>query len=123
MLRAHSWPGNVRELRNVMNRSALFCTGTMLLAEHLRIEAHDLTRTPPSAAPPSARPADDKRARVLEALERARWNQARAAEQLGVSVRTLYTWTNELGIARSRPRPPEVGGAPDKGNDDKDRGP
>ncbi|MBC7052327.1 helix-turn-helix domain-containing protein, partial [Salmonella enterica subsp. enterica serovar Enteritidis] len=49
-------------------------------------------------------PIRDKRARVIKALEQALWNQSRAAELLGVSARTLYTWTNELGIARSRPR-------------------
>jgi two-component system response regulator AtoC len=103
-LRSHSWPGNVRELRNVMNRSLLFCTGPVLGIEHLRIEmaAGDATPPPPPPPPASTAALVDKRARVVKALEQALWNQSRAAQLLGVSARTLYTWTNELGIARSR---------------------
>lgn len=105
-LRAHSWPGNVRELRNVMNRSLLFCTGPVLRMDHLRVELLGGAPTPsaPPPAPASSAPIADKRTRVIKALEQALWNQSRAAELLGVSARTLYTWTNELGIARSRPR-------------------
>jgi two-component system, NtrC family, response regulator AtoC len=97
-LLSHDWPGNVRELKNVIARSVLFCRGDKLVAADLRIE----TDAPRSAR--SVAPADDRRQRVLDALEKSRWNQSRAAELLGVSRRTLHNWLDELGIPRARGR-------------------
>ena len=38
-LEAHTWPGNVRELRNLMERSVLTARGTVLLPEHVQVDA------------------------------------------------------------------------------------
>jgi DNA-binding NtrC family response regulator len=51
--------------------------------------------------------ATDERQRVVDALESAHGNQARAAEILGVSRRTLINRLEEYGL----PRPRKRGGA------------
>ena len=44
----------------------------------------------------------ERRVRVLDALEKTVWNQTRAAEILGISRRTLQSWLIELNIPRPR---------------------
>ena len=119
-LLAHAWPGNVRELRNVMQRSLLFCAGDVLEPSDLYFESMGLKASPsrpppaPSGNAPSpsgatgARPpeVDDareaKRRRVIQTLEQCVGNQTRAAEQLGITRRTLQHWLIELDIPRPR---------------------
>jgi two-component system, NtrC family, response regulator AtoC len=113
-LMAHSWSGNVRELRNVIQRSVLFCRSTTLDADDLRFDTLGASNPPPArpradlATDPSA-PIEgltperaERRKRILEALESTMWNQTRAAEQLGISRRTLQTWMIDLRIPRPR---------------------
>lgn len=94
-LRAHPWPGNVRELRSVLDRALLRTQGTSVGAEHLDFERVDRGSSADTRG-------DDRRSRVLAALETAVGNQTRAAELLGVSRRTLTNWLNELGLPRPR---------------------
>lgn len=105
-LRGHPWPGNVRELKNVVER-AVYQSGDRKVAELV----FDPFESPyrPGAAPPPApaeggepeAPADggtvdfQRRVREFEiglingAMERARRNQKRAAELLGLSYHQL----------------------------------
>ncbi len=86
-LEAYSWPGNVRELRNVLERAVLLARGP-------KITLRDIfpPELKPSAAPAdlSVRPLKEvEREMILKALQVARGNRTRAAEILGISVRTL----------------------------------
>ena len=115
-LRSHLWPGNVRELRNVIMRSVLFCRDGVLTAASLRMGTIETADQRPSVAPPvptttltgGGVPAGmsperaERRARVIDALEKTVWNQTRAAEILGITRRTLQTWMIDLDIPRPR---------------------
>jgi transcriptional regulator with GAF, ATPase, and Fis domain len=107
-LEEYPWPGNVRELRNVLQRSILFCGGPVLSADDLRFDDVAAPRdTAPTLPPEGAsnevgRSREDRRKRVLEALDASQWNQRKAAERLGISRRTLQTWMIELSIPRPR---------------------
>lgn len=97
-LRAHAWPGNVRELRNVLERA-------VLLSEDGRIRHVDLGAGPSAAPeggggvePLSATVARAESAAILRALERTGGSKARAADLLGVSVRTLFYKIEKLGL-------------------------
>ncbi len=86
-LEAYSWPGNVRELRNVIERAVLLARGP-------KITLRDIF--PPELRPSTAvkdlsvRPLKEmEREMILKALQVARGNRTRAAEILGISVRTL----------------------------------
>jgi transcriptional regulator with PAS, ATPase and Fis domain len=92
LLRAYSWPGNVRELKNVVMNATMMSDAASLV-----IRAQDLPREITGAVPTNeiaaAEPSGDldnmERKMILQALERTQGDQTKAAEQLGISRRTL----------------------------------
>jgi transcriptional regulator with GAF, ATPase, and Fis domain len=92
-LHRYDWPGNVRELRNVIERAMALSEGHLVEPQHLLLDSGAL-----------AGPKDDRQ-QVIDALEAAHGNQARAAEILGVSRRTLINRMEEYGLPRPRKRP------------------
>ena len=83
---AHSWPGNVRELKNELQRS-------FIMAEDV-IELDDLASGPHPAPVPASNGGgsldDAERQLILATLERCGGDKKRAAEILGISLKTLY---------------------------------
>ncbi len=108
-LQQHSWPGNVRELANLMRR-AVALSGREIGVEIL--EPSELT--PPLGASPAtpAQAGDGLRPGVsLECMEKrllemtldaTRGNRSRAAEMLGVSLRTVRNKIREYGLPPRR---------------------
>lgn len=97
-LASYPFPGNVRELENLLERTLIFAEGPVLT------EA-DLGLPEPASAPPSPisqTSGGTLRERELEAIKEAllRWegNQTRAAEELGITRRTLFTKIKEYGL-------------------------
>ena len=94
----HVWPGNVRELANVIEHATILCDSGPINAKHLpqRFDARQLVGA-----------ARQKRgemtlrelemAAIHDALERTGGNKPQAAEQLGVSLKTLYNKLNAAG--------------------------
>jgi DNA-binding NtrC family response regulator len=107
LLRRHPWPGNIRELQNAIERSLITSEGTLITAGHLAIPAaHSSAPTPPAAAPLPAMPASTpgslhemERQAILDALQRAHGNKARAATHLGLSRFQLYNRLKRYQIA------------------------
>jgi DNA-binding NtrC family response regulator len=104
LLEGYGWPGNVRELRNVIERAALLASGTTIRASDL---GSSLSGEAASAAPDAAMAGlpslnlDRLEALAIEqALDRTGWHQGRAAELLGVSVRTLHRKIRGYGLRR-----------------------
>ena len=97
-LAAHSWPGNIRELRNVLERAAILGGGNSITAAHLGLAlprtsataGTTATRGPIRDALPSLNLEELERRAIAEALEEAEGNRKRAAELLGIGLRTLY---------------------------------
>src|SRR5256714_3584088 len=99
-LRAHPWPGNVRELENAIERACI-------LADSTTLTPADLGLARPGASGLDARADFDTSGSLAEATERAvrsverhkiadalrahDGNKTRAAEELGVSYKTLLT--------------------------------
>jgi DNA-binding NtrC family response regulator len=86
----YHWPGNVREMENMMER-AVILAGAEVRVEDLPV----LSDVPPS--PKSFR--EIERKAIEEALASHNGNRTRAAEQLGISVRTLQYRLKEYGLA------------------------
>jgi DNA-binding NtrC family response regulator len=105
VLQHHAWPGNVRELENAIERAATLSDRDVLRPEDL-----------PEAVVESARfallQADVRTGQIgfeeavhrfetellREGLERAAWNQTRAAAQLGITRRQLKLKMDRLGL-------------------------
>jgi two-component system response regulator FlrC len=106
-LAEHGWPGNVRELENTIHRAVLLADGREIGAEAIELVAMEgapavATQAPAAtAATPRSAAADPiaalvgrrmeevERELILETLGRCLGNRTRAAEILGISIRTL----------------------------------
>ncbi|RME83514.1 MAG: hypothetical protein D6771_05725 [Zetaproteobacteria bacterium] len=103
---AHRWPGNVRELENCMHR-ALLIAGDEVMPEHLELSAEQVPQEAGELRP-GMTIREAERLLIEKTLRFVRGNRARAAEMLGISVRTLrnklnayraegYRWAAEGG--------------------------
>lgn len=89
-LLAYDWPGNVRELQNVIERAAILSDDTVSIRD-LPLPARQ------AASPLSWR--EIERKAIEDALHMHRGNRAKAAKQLGISLRTLQYRLKEYGTA------------------------
>jgi two-component system NtrC family response regulator len=99
-LDAHHWPGNVRELANVVEHAMILCEHLPIGVEHLphRFNARRATvpMPRPAAAPVfSTNLREREMQTILEVLERHNGSKPKAAEELGISVKTLYNKLNQ----------------------------
>src|ERR1700686_790281 len=99
----YTWPGNVRELRNTLERAVIVCEGPVIETKHL----------PPSFGHAPVRASVDdadsirvgvgttvgeaERLLILKTLESTNNNKTRAAEILGISLKTLHNKLKEYG--------------------------
>jgi DNA-binding NtrC family response regulator len=117
-LTGYPWPGNVRELKNVVEYLAA-TTAEETIDEpsvRARLAALELEAAPPPVEehqPPAAKPTpagnfspiadevrDLERRRMTEALEASGWVQTRAAELIGMPLRTFQQKAKQYGLKR-----------------------
>jgi DNA-binding NtrC family response regulator len=103
---AHDWPGNVRELRNTIERAVVLCGDGQLQPRHLPPGFGTRPARPASELPPNAiqlevgATVDDaERMLIFKTLESTHNNKTRAAEILGISLKTLHNKLREYGTA------------------------
>ena len=110
MFRAYHWPGNVRELRNVLERAVIIAGEGTLTPAHLPSQfglPGPLAAPPPGADPTSivlrvgATVDEAEKALILKTLEHTRNNKTRAAEILGISLKTMHNKLKEYGSAEA----------------------
>lgn len=119
-LLAHNWPGNIRELRNVLERAVIIAGDGVIELKHLPgflqgravgFAAAAAAASASAAAAPA--PQDDagdsvrfavgttveeaEKGLILRTLEHTRNNKTRAAEILGISLKTLHNKLKEYG--------------------------
>ncbi len=94
ILAEHVWPGNVRELANVIEHAAILCDRLPILPEHLprHFSTRQLRKELRSSGPISLRNLEMQA--IEEALERHGGNKPAAANELGISLKTLYNKLN-----------------------------
>jgi DNA-binding NtrC family response regulator len=106
-LEHYGWPGNVRELRNVIERATILAPGPFIEVKHL---PPVFTDEPPVADPkkvalgPGTTVEEAERQLIVMTLEHTLDNKTRAAEILGISLKTLH---NKLNKLRLRPKKKE----------------
>ena len=98
ILEQYSWPGNVREVRNVIERAVILASGEFIEMKHLPplvTESPDVVKPVVSLAPGTT-VEEAERQLILMTLEHTRDNKTRAAEILGISLKTLHNKLNKL---------------------------
>jgi transcriptional regulator with PAS, ATPase and Fis domain len=99
----YTWPGNVRELRNTIERAVIVCDSGMIETKHLPPGfGHAILRT--GAHDPDAirlgvgtTVGEAEKMLILKTLESTSNNKTKAAEILGISLKTLHNKLKEYG--------------------------
>lgn len=93
VLMSHNWPGNVREFENLMERLVVMDFAKVIKPEHLPMDfcshhnpANINTKTT-SASPVSLE--EMEKEMIMNTLQQMNGNRTKAAQSLGISVRTL----------------------------------
>lgn len=87
MLVQQSWPGNVRELMNALERAAIVADDHLIEPEDLWVRRR---AKKPSTSTDARTLEDIERDAIASALRSVDGNRKRAAERLGIGLRTLY---------------------------------
>ncbi len=97
-LKAHVWPGNVRELANVIEHATILCDSGPIGAEHLpqHFNRRQLTTGAKTQLGPMTL-RDLEMEAIHQSLDRHTGNKPKAAEELGISLKTLYNKLNQVG--------------------------
>lgn len=93
ILTTHVWPGNVRELANVIEHATILCDKPPITPEHLPQRFSQRTLKPRVVGPLTLR--DLEMQAIHESLERHQGNKPAAADELGISLKTLYNKLNQ----------------------------
>jgi two-component system NtrC family response regulator len=95
-LKQHVWPGNVRELANVIEHATILCDEGPITADCLPAQFNRRQLTGAAANRPGPISLRDLEMQAIyQALERHGGNKPRAADELGISLKTLYNKLNQ----------------------------
>ncbi|MFL6438293.1 MAG: sigma-54-dependent transcriptional regulator [Terriglobales bacterium] len=100
---AYSWPGNVRELRNTLERAVILATSRLIDTRHLP-PGFGATQVKTADFDPNAihlgvgtTVEEAEKQLILRTLASTNNNKTRAAEILGISLKTLHNKLKEYG--------------------------
>jgi DNA-binding NtrC family response regulator len=102
VFQTYSWPGNVRELRNTLERAVIVCESGLVETKHLPPGFGQSVR--PVVNDPDAvhlgvgtTVEEAEKLLILKTLQATSHNKTRAAEMLGISLKTLHNKLKEYG--------------------------
>src|SRR6202047_332566 len=101
----YSWPGNVREMRNTLERAVIVCDGAVIETRHLPPGFGQAPLRTSANDPDAVRLGvgttveEAEKMLILKTLEATSNNKTRAAEILGISLKTLHNKLKEYGSA------------------------
>lgn len=101
----YEWPGNVRQLRNTIENMVVMGREAGLTLADLPRYLSGGPIAPGAAVPVDGNLQELERIAILSALERLHGNRTRAAEALGISVRTLQRKLKQWGLAAADASP------------------
>ncbi|MFZ0878285.1 MAG: sigma-54 dependent transcriptional regulator, partial [Candidatus Acidiferrales bacterium] len=105
LFKSYPWPGNVRELRNVLERAAIACERGTIGRQHLPGDFGHAAAIESSALsglqfPVGTTVEAAERELILQTLAATNQNKTRAAELLGISLKTLHNKLKEYESLR-----------------------
>ena len=125
IMQAYDWPGNVRELANCVEHAMVLCDELPIRLEHLPFRIQDAERKRSSVISGSGESGTNASEQViyekseasntprslkqiemqaiLDELDRNNGNKSRTAEQLGISLKTLYNKLNQVESTETNP--------------------
>jgi len=107
----YSWPGNVRELRNVLERAVIVAGEGAIQMAHLPYDFGVSAGARPPAQvfepdcvrlPVGTTVSEAEKALIQLTLQHTKNNKTRAAEILGISLKTLFNKLKEYGAAEAQ---------------------
>ncbi|MCH3920091.1 MAG: sigma-54 dependent transcriptional regulator [Sphaerochaeta sp.] len=103
LLCSYQFYGNVRELENILERAVIFSSGEEITPDDLELNSSVFTKEQKR----TEQPVDDDQAKslkdveetaIIRALQRWEGNRTKAAQELGISRRTLINKIAEYGL-------------------------
>jgi DNA-binding NtrC family response regulator len=112
LFKSYPWPGNVRELRNVLERAAIASDRGTINRQHLPVDFGHAPAVTSGALGglrfPIGTTVDDvERELIVQTLAATSQNKTRAAELLGISLKTLHNKLKEYEAGRKDASQPE----------------
>ncbi len=96
-LESHSWPGNVRELANVIEHAAILCDQLPIDADHLPSRFTARRASGNQFKLVGSQTLREIELQVIQqVLERHAGNKPKAADELGISLKTLYNKLSQV---------------------------
>jgi len=98
LLERYPWPGNIRELRNVIERATILADSEFIEPKHLppTLITRGEESLPTMTISPGTTVDEAERRLILLTLDHTRNNKTRAAEILGISLKTLHNKLNRM---------------------------
>jgi DNA-binding NtrC family response regulator len=101
ILERYSWPGNVRELRNVMERATIVAEGRFIEVKDLPTLVDSGASGQPGTGLHAGTTVEEAERQLIQlTLQHTNDNKTRAAELLGISLKTLHNKLNRLKIKK-----------------------
>jgi transcriptional regulator with PAS, ATPase and Fis domain len=102
-LKLYGWPGNIRELQNTVERMRIMSSGTKIeladLPPGIRNINQSKHETQMNGAPPVEMALEElEKIHILRCLDHFEGNKTRAAQSLGITIKTLYNKLHRYGI-------------------------
>ncbi len=99
LLQSHSWPGNIRELANVIEHASILANRMPITADDLPSHLGKVGSPRSSSAQSGISLRELEMQTIYATLDRLNGNKTATAQQLGISLKTLY---NKLGSEQGR---------------------
>ena len=99
LMNRYDWKGNIRELSNTMERAVLLCEGNEIIPQNLFLDENPIKSNTSMQFRSGVSLREMERELILTTLEDHDQNRTKAAETLGISIRTLRNKLKEYGIS------------------------